>query len=100
MTRSSDEEYPVTREQALEIAREHLRRADPPLQGREIERVVSLEEPGSTRRPRIYGRRAPLDECWIAYVAESFLGPQPGIVILISRRSGSVVYAGRAYDEG
>lgn len=41
-----------------------------------------------------------LAECWIVYADAPILGLQSSSVVLISRTTGAVLYAGSAYDEG
>ena len=47
-----------------------------------------------------YGFRAPISDCWIAYVEEPTLILRSSTVVLISKDSGEVVYSGAAKDEG
>jgi len=86
----------ITREEARAIAEEFLSHSPVPLDGNSIGEVHAVPEAGSLS---IYG--APVEECWIAYVNRPFTGiVRSSTVLLISRRTGKVVYAGSANDEG
>jgi hypothetical protein len=47
-----------------------------------------------------YGVDVPLEECWIAYVERPVTGLESSWIVLVSRKSGEVVYEGSAGDEG
>jgi hypothetical protein len=82
----------VTRPEAEQIAAAHAG-------GKSIREVRQLHEL-TAAAPNVYGLRVPLAECWIAYVdrVPAILGPSQ--VVLVDRRTGEVVYAGSAQDEG
>lgn len=61
---------------------------------------VYLESELSSRRPTLYGGPN-LDDCWIAYVDRGWsTGLRSSLIVLISKRTGEVLYAGSANDEG
>lgn len=66
--------------------------------GSGVHNVVSVEEILG-RAPSIYG--APnLVGVWVAYVARELVGLRASSVVLVSKSTGDVVYAGSAKDEG
>ena len=60
--------------------------------------VVSADELRG-RTPSIYGV-PDLVGVWIAYVARELVGLRASFVVLVSKSTGEVVYAGSANDEG
>jgi hypothetical protein len=88
----------VTREEALEIASAYEAKHRP-FDCVGIERVLSLDEVNSARLNPYYSG-PPLRECWIAYAERGRLMIQSSDVILTSKATGKVVYAGSANDEG
>lgn len=89
----------VSREQALEVVRDHLEAT-----GRARSSVTKVHSIGEIdwRPPMIYGQD--LEDCWIAYIERPqpeggwMIGPSH--VVLVSKDSGEVVYDGSAHDEG
>ncbi len=96
----SENENPVTREQALWIANEHLGR-EPGFVGARIRRVVSWEEM-AWRRPSILNPPPGIESSWVAYL--ELLNEPPiscsSTIIIVSRETGAVLFAGDANDEG
>ena len=100
----------ISREEAFDIALAHLesersRRAPSQFselsgrtQLRSIRSVLSVDE--VVRPPLVYGLRAPLETCWIAYLESSPTAIQSSRVVLVSKESGKVLYFGSANDEG
>jgi hypothetical protein len=66
--------------------------------GRGVLNVVSVDEIQG-RVPSIYGV-PDLVGVWVAYVARELVGLRASLVVLVSRATGDVVYAGSANDEG
>ena len=63
-------------------------------------RDVYLASEITWRRPTLYAGPN-LDDCWIAYVDKwSPPGLHSSLIVLISKRTGEVLYAGSANDEG
>jgi hypothetical protein len=49
---------------------------------------------------RVPSPRPLVADCWVVYVERLSLALQSSLVILVSKRSGKVVYLGSANDEG
>lgn len=90
----------ITREQAVGIATEHLGR-EPEFVGARIRRVVAWEEM-TWRRPSIFNAPPGIACSWVAYL--EFPNEPPtscsSTIIMVSRTTGAVLYAGDANDEG
>ena len=66
-----------------------------------IEKIISSDE-ASHSLPNIYNLKEPIDDCWIAYLKFPIrysVGFQSSTVIIISKKTGEVIYSGTAYDE-
>jgi hypothetical protein len=90
----------ITRDQASRIAAEHLRRASD-LVGAKVRKVVAWEEM-TWRRPSIFNAPPGIESSWAAYLRfpnEPLMSCSSKIVI-VSRTTGAVLYAGDANDEG
>jgi len=85
----------LTREQAYEIARKDALAHG---LGSEIQAVLLPEEITSSK-PVVYGVK--LENCWVAYIEQS---GSPSIcsskIVILERKSGNILYRGRANDEG
>ena len=87
----------VTRHEALRIAEEFLARDPVPHSGRRIRDVFGVDEL-PIREPTLYG--IDVARCWIAYIDRPLRGIMSSEVVLVSKDSGEIVYAGSANDEG
>lgn len=88
-------ERPVSRQEARAIAEQHL---TPP--GTGIAQVLAFDELQG-RRVNLYNVSGEsLQDCWIAYVERPLRGLFSSSIIVISRRTGRVIYNGSANDEG
>ena len=85
----------ISRAQAREIAE---RTVSARSLGIGVLEVVSGDELRG-RAPSIYGV-PDLVGVWIAYVARELVGLRASFVVLVSKSTGEVVYAGSANDEG
>jgi hypothetical protein len=94
--RGRDSSYSHERERARRVAQQYLTTHPELGQGLAIRDVYSLEEI-DFRRPAIY---AQLENCWIAYVERPHSGLVSSMIVVVSKNSGEVVYAGSANDEG
>ncbi|MGH8526385.1 MAG: hypothetical protein ACREXY_19915 [Gammaproteobacteria bacterium] len=92
------EGHEITRQEALAIAEAFLGAADHGIPGRRVSKVLAPHE--LSCRPAIYLVRDKLEDCWIAYVITPLRGLQSSSIVLVSRATGAVVYAGGANDEG
>jgi hypothetical protein len=90
---------PITREQARTIAEAYLARPTTDLGGTRVRAVLGLEELGFPA-PTPYNLRHDLASCWIAYVDRPVLMLGSSDIVLVSKVTGEVVYAGSAHDEG
>ncbi len=99
----------VSREQAHQIASEHLLHED--IKGESLAGETTAQKNPRIREvlaanelrvsaPRVYGLRIVLEDCWIAYVDQPFTALRSSHVVLVTRASGEVVYSGPANDEG
>src|SRR5439155_12486186 len=77
----------VSREQALELARDVADTMD-----RDVRDVVDLAELNArgSRTPCIYN--VDLSNCWIAYLASAMVGLGPSHIVVIDKRTGAVRY--------
>ena len=93
-------ESAVTREQAAWIATEHLGRV-PDFVGARIRRVVAWEEM-TWRRPSIFDAPPGIEGSWVVYLEfpDEPLMMRASRIVVISRTTGSVLFAGDANDEG
>ena len=98
--RPNQDEGAVAREQAQRIATEHLGRVLEFI-GARIRRVVAWEEM-TWRRPSIFNAPPGIEGSWVAYL--EFPNELPmscsSMIIMVSRTTGAVLYAGDANDEG
>lgn len=85
----------VSREEAATIAEEYLSYHESG--SRRIRKVCALDEVSAV--PTLYNG-PDLSTCWIAYVATPMRGLQSSTIVLVSRHTGDVLYAGSAHDEG
>ena len=96
----SQQESAITREQAVRIATEHLSR-EPKLVCARIRRVVAWQEL-TWRRPSLFNAPPGIESSWVAYL--EFPNDPPmscsSTIIIVSRTTGAVLYAGDANDEG
>ena len=99
----------VTREQAHAIASAHLARNPLPRHRGAFEadrgdRQSTIREvvPGDevTRAPVPYGLREPLADCWVAYIESDAIAIQSSDIVVITKRTGEIIYCGSANDEG
>jgi hypothetical protein len=98
--RPNQDEGAVTREQAQRIATEHLGRVLEFI-GARIRRVVAWEEM-TWRRPSIFNAPPGIESSWVAYLEFPNEPPMScsSTIIIVSRTTGAVLYAGDANDEG
>lgn len=100
MSCPSDPPTEVSREDARAIAEKYLSGEGSRLGGTRVKFVATVDELRGTRSPSIYAI-GDLDAYWIAYVDR---GPPQALrssaVVLVSRLTGSIAYAGSANDEG
>ncbi|MCK4325742.1 hypothetical protein KAW55_03210 [bacterium] len=86
----------VTRKRAFEIAWDYL--LNRPIENCvSVGQVLPIDELVRSE-PCIYGYN--LDDYWLAYAKRPFKGLHSSQVLLISKVTGEVVYAGSANDEG
>jgi hypothetical protein len=85
----------ITREEARLTAELEIRERD---LSSGIADVLSFDEL-TGRKPLIYGG-PDLRRCWIAYAILPGQDLRPGIIVLVDRETGAVLYAGSAHDEG
>jgi len=85
-------------EEAFRIATEHCRQF---VAGSTVAQVFDGARV-PFRQPYIYGLRERLEDCWVAYltVSDGWEGLRSNTIILVSKTTGQVVYAGLAHDEG
>jgi hypothetical protein len=62
-------------------------------------RAAYLHSEIDWRAPLLYGGPN-LDDCWIVYAERPITGLESSTIVLVSRETGAVLYAGSAYDEG
>lgn len=87
----------VSRERAWEIAEAYVRDIAGWSDIKGIRTVVDWDEI-TWRKPQVFNR--PLEGCWIVYVDRIGHGLWSSTILLISQKSGEIVYAGTAEDEG
>jgi hypothetical protein len=85
----------VSREGARAIAEAYVAQRD--VGARRVRNVCALNE--ATPAPTLYDG-PDLSNCWIAYVDTPLRGLQSSTIVLVSRDTGEVLYAGSANDEG
>jgi hypothetical protein len=92
---------PITRERAFELAERYLaEHAMPNCAG--VREVLSIEELVFSA-PVIYGfPEETLADYWIAYAKrpEGYFALESSTVVLVSKLTGEIAYAGSAHDEG
>ena len=96
----SQDESAVTREQAVRIATEHLGRV-PEFVSARIRRVVAWEEM-TWRRPSIFNAPLGIERSWVGYLdfPNEPMMIRSSRIIIVSRETGAVLFAGDADDEG
>jgi transcriptional regulator with XRE-family HTH domain len=93
----------ITRRQAVRIARDHLHRESIPWTVADLGSVRDLGELSrdDLRAPGLLLPSPDFTGCWIVYCNDGRpLGIRASVIVAVSKRDGSVVYAGGAMDEG
>jgi hypothetical protein len=88
----------VTQEQAVQIARDHLRREGIPWNVPDAESVHDLDalQAGGFQPPVVPG--VDLSHCWIVYCQTGRKRLFPSSIVVVSKPTGGVLYTGSAND--
>ena len=90
---------PTTHEGARDVAAAYLRQRPGGYAEEDIEEVLTYEEAG-TLHPRPDGYLPePITECWVVRLRSPFPDMPGQQILLVSRRTGEVIYEGPAADE-
>ena len=87
----------MTRDEARQIASDYLRQ-----RGRDVRiRHVLLWDEITVRKPAPYFT-SPVrpEDCWVCYLESQVMMLASSEIVLVTRDTGEVVYAGSASDEG
>ena len=90
----------TTREQAQDIARRYLR--EELWTGYTVRDVLAWDEIDSAKPCIYYPKPFDIENCWIVYLDGPYTGwmLKSSDIIIVSKESGEVFYAGSANDEG